>query len=512
MKKNPIISQIKILLIILILLLLAASSQAVVWNEGVTGELHWGEMLAMGNYTLKLADFSQEETGKNVLVQLQEDDTVIARRVLRTGDSFVINDSVRVSVSKIIEGDVEDEPRAHLRLQLPATPEMSLLLVSDRDTYEGGDLIRLKLKVENRGIVDAENLRISLNSTPPLIRERFRLSGLKAGEVWDEDKDTIEVDPIKIDQYAPYLPESSDLEVRIIAEYLDPEGESHQSWGGTTFRLLGPIKLHKRVDEVMEFSDSSHVINSIRNLGNRTLTIDLYDSTGPNFITDDSLDWRVVLKPGESKTFSYRINAKKPGMGQALNDATASYRFGEKTYTVHSEIPLIDVIGPQIDVTRKINPSRVKAGEEATISYEFKNVGNRKAVVILKETVPTGVELLEGALNDSFMLSIEEKATRKIRLRFFQPGAIRIPADSVTYRDVRGNEYHTDTPALEVEVQDENEAKDALPGASGSIRSDINAKRDVESRDATDAKMDGTLLILPILVILLLSLALGRYL
>ena len=132
MKRSPINRQIKILLI---LIAIAASSQAVTWNEGLTGELSWGEVMAMGNYTVKLADFSLQEGRKSVLVQLQEDDTIIARRVLHAGDCFIINDSIRVSVSRIIEGDVEDEPRANLRLQLPATPEISLLLVSDKETY-----------------------------------------------------------------------------------------------------------------------------------------------------------------------------------------------------------------------------------------------------------------------------------------------------------------------------------------------------------------------------------------
>ena len=361
-------------------------------------------------------------------------------------------------------------------------------------------------------MVDVENLRISLNSTPLFISERFRISALKAGEAWDENKNTVEVDPIKIVRFAPYLPESSDVELRVVAEYLDPEGESYQSTGGATLRLLGPIKLHKQVDEVMEFSDSSYVINSIRNLGNKTLAIDLSDSTGPNFKTDDPLDWRVVLKPGEARTFSYRINAKRPGMGQALDDAIASYRLGDKTYIIHSETPLIDVIGPQIDVIRKISPDRVKVGEEAAISYELENAGNRKALVMLQETIPSDVKLLEGAINESFILSPQEKAIRKIRLLFVRPGTIRIPAGRVIYRDVRGNEFCTDTPALEVKVQDENEGNTAPSGDSSSSRSDLNEKRKVESRDATDdAMMDGKLLVFPMLIMLFLSLALGRY-
>lgn len=509
MKKSPIISLIKILLILLVL---AASSRAIAWNEGLTGELGWGEVMALGDYTLKLADFSLKEERKSVLVELQEDDSIIASRVLHAGDSFIINDSVRVSVGRIIESNVEDEPRANLRLQLPASPEISLLLVSDKEIYEGGDPIRLKLKVENRGVVDTESLRISLNSTPLFISERFRISALKAGEAWDENKNTVEVDPIKIVRFAPYLPESSDVELRVVAEYLDPEGESYQSTGGATLRLLGPIKLHKQVDEVMEFSDSSYVINSIRNLGNKTLAIDLSDSTGPNFKTDDPLDWRVVLKPGEARTFSYRINAKRPGMGQALDDAIASYRLGDKTYIVHSETPLIDVIGPQIDVIRKISPDRVKVGEEAAISYELENAGNRKALVMLQETIPSDVKLLEGAINESFILSPQEKAIRKIRLLFVRPGTIRIPAGRVIYRDVRGNEFCTDTPALEVKVQDENKGNSALSGDSNSSRSDLNEKKNFERMDAKyDAKMGGNLLILPLLIMLFLSLALGRY-
>ena len=45
-----------------ILLLVSSVVQAVVWDEGISAELHWGEAMILGNYTLTLVDFSPEDS------------------------------------------------------------------------------------------------------------------------------------------------------------------------------------------------------------------------------------------------------------------------------------------------------------------------------------------------------------------------------------------------------------------------------------------------------------------
>ncbi|MDD1761463.1 MAG: hypothetical protein LUQ59_04450, partial [Methanothrix sp.] len=70
----------------LILVLMTASvGQAVVWNEGIQGELHWDEALFIGNYTVALTDFSLDEAGPSkVLLDLQEHNKTIDHRAMQS--------------------------------------------------------------------------------------------------------------------------------------------------------------------------------------------------------------------------------------------------------------------------------------------------------------------------------------------------------------------------------------------------------------------------------------------
>ena len=266
--------------------------------------------------------------------------------------------------------------------------------------------------------------------------------------------------------------------------------------------------------------------------------MDLSDSTGKEFHSNDTLQWKIVLEPGQTKTVSYCIKPIEPAMGISLPDAVASFRMGKRIYTIHSNRPVIDVTGPLIDAKRSISPKRVKAGEEVMISLELENRGNRKAVLTMAEMVPQGAELISGELNESFMLSPGEKAARKIRLRVMDPDGISIPSSMVRYRDVRGNDYSTRTSALRVTVEEEEVSSPSDPsrndtGGSGMSKvSDLGDGQadypspDRENRDderlipgsidhrvvESGSGLGHRLSILLILIILLLSVALGRYL
>ncbi|MFZ3049968.1 MAG: hypothetical protein WA127_02240 [Methanothrix sp.] len=521
----------------LVLMLVVSTAHATVWGQGVSGELHWKEQLTLEDYTLTLADFSMEEK-LMVLVELQDDGRPIARRALHAGEWFVINDSLRISALKIAEEEDKDEPYAIVRMQLPSAPEISLILSFDKDLYRGGEDIKMLLSVENRGAVDAEDLRIIVDSNPPIFSRWINMSILQAGSAWDDRKKTAEIDPIRFDLVAPYLLEAGDLQVKVHAQYTDPDGNSHQSWGGGKTHISGPLRLFKRVEEAQELSESYYVINSISNSANRTFSVDLSDSTGKEFHSNETLQWKIVLEPGQTKIVSYCIKPIEPAMGISLPDAVASFRMGERIYTIHSNRPVVDVTGPLIDAKRSISPKRVKAGEEVVISLELENQGNRKAVLTMAETVPQGAELISGELNESFMLSPGEKAARKIRLRVIDPDGISIPSSMVRYRDVRGNDYSTRTSALRVTVEEEevnspsNASRNDTGGSGMSKLSDPQDSReddpspDRENRDderliprsidnrvvESGSGLGQRISILLIIIILLLSVALGRYL
>ncbi len=494
-----------------ILLAITSAGQAVVWNEGISGELHWGETLFLENYTLRLADFSIEESHTSkVLVELQANNPTITIRALQIGEWFSLNDSIKVTAEQIVKGDVKDDPFAKIRLQLPAAADISLILTGDREIYQGGDEMRIQLQVANKGIVDAENLRIYLESIPSFVNKIYSISILEAGKILDKKKSTHETENIKININAPYFPEPTDLKIRAHARYSDPQEKAYESWGGTAFHISGPLQLHKRVEDTQELQKSYYVINSLRNSGNRTLTLDLSDSTGSGFQTNSSLIWKLNLSPGEAKTISYLIKAKKPGLGQILPNAEVRYSWGEKSYTVRSERPVVDVFGPLIEVQRSVSPTKLQPGEVATVSIQLTNTGNKEAAVTLQEPVPNGTKLISGCADDSLMLPPNENYSKNYQLRCIKQGIVNLPPNEIIYRDVRGNEYRAGMRALEIGVQKENKTNQtdaALDGTKIIESQNETVKADVETEEKSEKYLSALLII----IVLLLSAAFSRY-
>ncbi len=494
-----------------IFLSLASAAQAVVWDEGIGGELHWGEALTLEDYTITLADFSLENSGtSNVLVKLHKNNLTIAIRALQAGEWFVLNDSIKVTVEQIIRGDIQSDPSAKIRVQLPAAPEISLILIGERDVFQGGDEMSLQLQIENKGIVDVENLRVTLDSIPPFVNARYSIPAVQAGDVWDQKKNTRQIDPIKINLKVPFFPEPTDLKLRAHAEYSDPAGSAYESWGGAVFRISGPLQLHKRVEEIQDFQKSYYVINSLRNSGNRSLALTLSDSTGSGFHTNSSLSWKPNLSPGEAITESYRIEAKSPGLGQVLPSAEARYSWGNRTYTVLSERPVVDVFGPLLEVKRSASPTRIELGREVTVSMQLVNIGNKNAGVFFQELIPDGTELVSGNVSGSFLLSPNETYSNELQLRCIKQGIISLPPAEISYRDVRGNEYRASAQALEIEVEAEKESNMTSPALNETGKADAFKETDKEDVE-TEWKIEKYTLFLLLLILLLLSALFSRY-
>ncbi|OPY43381.1 MAG: hypothetical protein A4E46_01829 [Methanosaeta sp. PtaU1.Bin016] len=442
-----------------ILLLFSSVVQAVVWDEGIGAELHWGEAMILGDYKLVLVDFSPEESRTSqALVELQKDNVTLAIRALMAGESFSLNDSIKVTAQKVVKDDQEDEPYADLTMQLPAAPEVSLLLSSDKDVYQGGDKIRLELEIENSGIVAVEGMKISLTSDPSLVDAKWNRSTLEAGRSWDEDKHTSRIDPIKLNLNAPYLPLPMEFQLKVHAWYNDPEGRMYEAWGGTSFQVAGSLQLHKQVDPSQDFGKGYFVVDTLWNRGNRTLCVTLTDSVGQDFQTDSSLIWKFNLTPDETKAVSYKVFAKKPGEGLVMPSAEASFVLGSKKYKVFSESPVVDVSGPFIEARRAISATKVAPGKEVKILLNLTNSGNRKARVSFQETIPSDAELVGGSPRGTFMINPGEGRDIEYSIRVMRLGEIRLPASEIDYRSVRGDTYSASTPEIAIKVQADKKA------------------------------------------------------
>lgn len=494
-----------------VLLLISAAGAAVVWDEGTSAQLRWGEALVSDNYTLILIDFSTQDSGApKILVGLLKDNITLATRALTSGESFSLNDSIKVTahkiiVEKIIQDSAEEEPYADLKMQFPASPEIALLLSADKEVYRGGELIRLTLRIENTGIVDAEGLKIILDSRPALILARYSRSALEAGRSWDENRRTNAIDPIKLDVKAPYLPEPIEFEVRVHAEYEDPEGDRHVAWGGTSFQVAGPLQLHKTVEESQDFGKDYYVLNSLWNCGNRTIDVTLSDRAGPDFQTNGTLLWQFNLSPGKTKTVSYKAVARMPGEGLIMPQAKASFVWGEKRYSVLSESPMVEVVGPLIEGIRRVSNALIEPGKEITISLNLTNSGNRKARVSFLERIPTGTKLISGKLSGSFMLPPKNGRNIEYSIRCANTGEYVLPSSEILYRDVWGTTLNASTPEMTFEVMVERKI-------NTTNISNLSASQDIELNEKGRRPGENSVVYLSLVFIPIFWALFGRYL
>lgn len=519
------------------ILLASMIGSAVEWGDRAEGDLRWGETLQMGDYTLEAADFTPEDvTPRMVMLKLYKNGELIATRALKSGDSFSLDDEVRVVAQEVRRRDylVDEsaEPRARVVLFVRAVPELQIRVVSDEDVYKAGDWAKLEIEIENVGTANAEEAVIEVTSDPAIFRSRYSKSILSPGEVWDEDPDTEDIDPIAERFKVPSVPGPEEVSLRVHARYLDSEVGVHESWGGTSFDIFGPLKLYKRTEDEIRFGKSGYVHLTASNGGDRALEADLSDSTGRDFAADAALRWKMTIPPGSSEAVSYTISAKKPGEGQILPPAEAVYTIDGRAYTVKSTSAIVDVIGPLVEVKKSVSSSKIEKGEEVTVNLTAKNVGNRRTKASVNETIPSWARLVSGETKLSHLLLPGEAAGLEYTISCPEAGSFEIPPTSVCYRDEEGTACTLESSRLRITVEDE-EIDDstaaeidgngtALPSQASDEENGIEMKGDQRYDGKDEAKGGGSvsgraqeegsvLWAIPVLI-LIIFVALDRYL
>jgi len=508
------------------LLLASMVGAAVEWGDQAEGDLRWGETLQMGGYTLEAADFTPEDVSPEmVMLNLYKGGELIATRVMKSGDNFSIDDEVMVKAGEIRRRDYSldesTEPRANVSLLLRAVPELQIRVVADEDTYKAGDWAKIEIEVENVGMIEAEEVVIEVTSDPDIFHSKYSRGGLDPGEAWDEDPDTKEIDPIEERFRVPSVFGPEEVFFRAHARYLDSEGGAHESWGGTSIDIFGPLRVSKYTEDSMKFGENSFVHLSVSNGGNRTLEVDLTDSAGQNFRADTSLKWNMTVSPGGTETASYSVTAKKPGEGQTLPSAEAVYTIGGEEYKVTSTSPVIDVIGPLVEVKKEVSSSKVETGGEVTVNLTAENVGNRRTKASVKETIPSWARFVSGETEFSRLLLPGDTASLEYAISCPEVGSFEIPPTSVCYRDEDGTACTLESSRLKIKVEDAeipemaaNETNETALPASEEIGVEQNGDQGACGEDEAggDSRSPESILWAIPVLILIIFVAFDRYL
>jgi hypothetical protein len=468
--------------LLLFLQMAGAVSSPADWGDSVSGDLHWGENLSQDGYRLVAADFSRESSNPSVLLRLYRGNEPLMELPLKPGENFTFDDTVAAEVDSIFIPDSSegyDEPRARVMLRIYSHPDILLHLVSDKDSYDPGDEIRLSLVAENQGTEDATGIKVDVSSKPQLFRFDDGISKLKAGSSsaigMGGEQEWIRLK-------APLFPGPAEFQLKAKAKYSDDAGKEFESAGYCTIYVSGQVSLHKRTEENMLPGKRYPVILSLRNFGVNTVKVELSDFIANGFVTNSSLKWKIDVGPGKTEIVSYDVVPERPGAGFVLPAATAVYDLGNRHYESRSESPSVDVSGPFLTVEKRISSSRVKPGEAVFVSIDITNAGNRTLKVALNETIPSWARPTGGQTALSQTLVVGEAASLSYRISCSRTGRHEIPETAIVYADSRGDEYRVNSSSLSLEVVEEKREK--TPINKSVIDSSVETKSSMETRSA----------------------------
>jgi hypothetical protein len=107
----------------------------------------------------------------------------------------------------------------------------------------------------------------------------------------------------------------------------------------------------------------------------------------------DRWDWDFSLEPGKIMTCAYPVSLLKPGTYK-LGSAIVNWTENGHNYSVNSYSQQVEVHGPYIEVTKKVEPATVEQNETAKIVVRVKNDGDRPTSVKITDQIPMECELV----------------------------------------------------------------------------------------------------------------------
>jgi hypothetical protein len=98
-------------------------------------------------------------------------------------------------------------------------------------------------------------------------------------------------------------------------------------------------------------------------------------------------NWDFSLEPGKVMTCAYPVSLLKPGTYK-LESAIVNWTEDGHNYSVVSYAQSVEVHGPHIEVTKKVEPDYVTQNETANVVVNVKNTGDRPASVTISDQSP----------------------------------------------------------------------------------------------------------------------------
>lgn len=428
---------------------LAYTVNDIEWKDSATSSatLAWGDTLTMDSYVIKAGDFSKEgvvsisisRNGRTEKIQaLRNGETMMFRDVDNGDDVMVTISGMNVEVDPWT-GNMKD-PKASVNVYKRAYPEMSIEINTDKDTYDPRSMnspsITATLKIKNSGdakafIMDANIEASGLELTDGNLRHRFE----------NIDEDAV-LDPIVVKFKVPHFWEQKKIDIKVTTNSKDINGQIHTHTKVKTITIEPVVELvvTKYASPNIYIDKYAHVSVSVYNNGiYRVNDITVTDTLNDLFRSDCSDQQETIsLSPGETKADLFKYTLKPINAGKIkIPEATASFIDNEgKMHTFNSPTPEISVDGPNILLTKSLEPASIVPGGHSTVSISIKNQGNKKAGVTISESLPSGVSHISGSMEFQEVIDGGHERVFSYVISTDQTNEIELPASCAKFTDL----------------------------------------------------------------------------
>ena len=412
------------------------------WACGNSKELHLGEGITCGNYTVVTYNFPRSDQKQFVGIKLYEDNILVADQTLTGGEDYIHDDAIRITALELwmTDQDWTDMPTdcwANIRIEPRGLPRFEVEFETEKEGYEPYSSIELDLIVQNIGDAKADDVDVYIDAetleTFEMIRgnARYHCSEIERGELFDSNTDTASFDPITLRFGVPSVVEDTVFNIIVNIEYNDIKDMKYCYSISYPVKVLSMFSISKSINDNVYMDEVATVTISLRNDGTRLInSIRVSDTLPSEFELNEnsSLEWELDLKAFEYRSFTYSLKPLQPSdEGYFLPPAIAHWEADGRTYSARSDLPHITVYGPEIELSKTVKQNTIDKGEIVTVTIEVANTGNEVVSVDVTDYLPPDALLTDGTLGADTILAAGESHTFSYNMRMPTAGSIELP-------------------------------------------------------------------------------------
>ena len=420
------------------------------WACGKSKELHLGEGITCGNYTVVAYNFPRSGQKQFVGLKLYENNILVADQTLTDGEDYIHDDEIRITALELwmTEQDWTDLPTdqwAKVRIEPRGLPRFEVEFETEKDEYEPYSSIEMDLIIHNIGDAEADDVNVYVDvetlETFEMIRgmTRYHCSEIEKGGLFDSNTDTASFDPITLRFGVPSVIEDTACDITVNIECYDIKGIKYCYSGSYPLKVFSMFKISKSINDNIYMDEVANVTVSLRNEGTRPInSIVVSDTLPPDFELNDNspLQWELDLGAGESRSFSYSLKPMQPNVvGYVIPAAIVEWNMGGRTYSVRSDSPSISVYGPKIELSKTVNPSTIHEAGIVTVTIEVTNTGNVLASIDVADSIPETAVLIDGISSSRTVIAAGESHTFGYNMQMNMAGSVELPPAVVHFAD-----------------------------------------------------------------------------